>query len=147
MSNLRIVSVYVQAITPQLVSHLGAHCHNVRGVEATGSCLTEQQERAPKEWTEWIASLKDLRVIFGSFTQHQMIDILDNLKTNKLVVYNNLFSHPRTLFEDQLHKLIIDLSQRQVLVKYSFPWYCSCGAKCPPFNSPYIRFDKMESYV
>ena len=147
MSNLRIFSVYVQAITPQLVSHLEARCHNIRGVGATGSYSAEQHGRVPKRWTEWIASLKDLRVIFGSFTQHQMIDILDNLKTNKLVVYNNLFSNPRTLIEDQLHELILDLSQRQVLVKYSFPWRCSCGAKCPLFNPPSIIFGEMESYV
>ena len=147
MSNLRIFSVDVQTITLQLLSHLEAHCHNVRGVEATGSCLAEQHGRVPKRWTEWIASLKDLRVIFGSFTQHQMIDILDNLKTNKLIVYNKLFSSPRILIDDRLHELIIDLSQRQVLVKYSFPWRCSCGAKCPLFDPPYIRFGKMESYV
>ena len=77
-------------------------------------------EQVPKTWTEWIVSQKKLRVIFGRFTQDQMIHILGNSKTNKLVVYN-MYVEQRTLIEDRLHKLIIDLSQRQVLVKYYFP--------------------------
>ena len=124
MSNLRIFSVDVQAISPQLVTHLESHCNNVRGVEVTGFMLPMYYEQVPKTWTEWIVSQKKLRVIFGRFTQDQMIHILGNSKTNKLVVYN-MYVEQRTLIEDRLHKLIIDLSQRQVLVKYYFPWRCS----------------------
>ena len=120
MSNLRIFSVDVQAISPQLVTHLESHCNNVRGVEVTGFMLPMYYEQVPKTWTEWIVSQKKLRVIFGRFTQDQMIHILGNSKTNKLVVYN-MYVEQRTLIEDRLHKLIIDLSQRQVLVKYYFP--------------------------
>ena len=146
MSNLRIFSVDVRLITSQLVRHLQAHCHNVRGVETTGLCLSEAHQRVPNIWSEWIASLKDLRVIFSPFTQEQMIYILDNLKTNKLVVNIN-YDVLSVRMDDRLHKLIIDLLERKVLVKHSFPWRCSCGAKCPLFDPPRIEFDEMESYV
>ena len=76
-----------------------------------------------------------------------MIYILGNLKTNKLVANICIYKIPRVPMADRLHGLIIDLSQRQVLVKHSFPWYCSCGAKCPLFNPPYIKFGKVESYI
>ena len=147
MSNLIIFSVYVEAITLPLVNDLVKYCHNVRGVQVTTRVWPKYCKEVLERWTKWVASQKNLRVIFGYFTQVQMIYILENLKTNKLVVNIDVDEETRTFIVDRFHRLITDLSQRQVLVKYSFPWRCSCGAKCPLFDPPHIEFDKMESYV
>ena len=146
MSNLRVFSVYVQAITLPLVSQLEAHCHNARGVQVTGTGSLEYRE-VSERWAKWTASLRELRFICGYFTPDQMTYILGNLKTNKLVVSIDKYNMPRVRMDDRLHKLIANLLKRKVLVKHSFPWPCNHGDVCPLFDPPCIEFDEMESYV
>ena len=169
MNNLRVFAIYIDFITPKLMSHLETYCHNIRGIEVTAS-ETEYPREMYQRWTNWVLSQKELRVVFGCFKPDQVIRILENFKRThlntategKLIINIHIHDQARVDLDDRLHKLVNHLVKRQLMEDYFVPltWRCKCdrqGEPGPlykadetgthPIKGPEIDFNKIETYV
>lgn len=67
-----------------------------------------------------------------SFDQLSLMQVLKFLPHNsELMVYSTYDTCDSMILQDKLHRLLLKLINRGLLVKYYLPWICRCESDCP----------------